>query len=135
MNKMKMPGFTAETSLYRRNRQYQLSTSSPYAGSSQIEPMLRGGNPDEPGGPPGAGDCLSSCMLECGDLPADACKNMCAKFCFPHGPNTGPNIPSFYGPCEVEWKDCLSSFDCLINPLCEAYCYGKWVYCKASRQV
>lgn len=122
-NKMQIPGFTAESSLYKSGGYYYTHGTS-NQGRASILPALGAG----PGG-----DCFDNCDLRrCSNLDGDAllrCEKRCSDICFPTGPSTGPNIPSFGGPCEKGFLAC--ELGCLfsLDVGCADACIAAYTAC------
>jgi hypothetical protein len=118
---MQMPGFTAGASLYKAKGQYYMYGASNQVGAA-ILPALGAGN---------GGDCFDNCTTRCDNLEGAAqqrCVDRCSHICFPTGPSTGPNNPSF-DPCDVAYGKC--SLGC-TDPACLGSCFGRWVFYTAT---
>jgi hypothetical protein len=84
MNIMTMPGFTAESSVYRTSRHYQM-TAGVAAHGNVVQPQICDTR------------CLSNCRSVCrGDFPPGSAQNECFADCFNECCNT---VPVTCGPC------------------------------------
>jgi len=105
VNKMQMPGFTAESSLYKSEGHYYMHGAS-NQGRAAILPAG------------GGGDCFNNCLANnCSDLTGQEaldCRKACARTC---SPATGGNMPSF-GPCAKPFLSCLGVCALTLNPGC-----------------
>jgi hypothetical protein len=71
MNTMNMPGFTAENSLYRSRKQYNVTATKFLAAKANIRPQLRPGLPCDP-------SCVCVTCFGC-----PCCKSLCPWPTFP----------------------------------------------------
>lgn len=119
---MQMPGFTAGASLYKAEGHYYTHNASNQVRAA-IFPALGAGD---------GGNCLDNCTSRCDNLDGAAyqrCVTRCGSVCFPTGPFTGPNNPSFGGPCEKGWAACQVGCLFALDIGCSDACTAAYTAC------